>query len=85
MMDEMADINRQSDIRIVVEDLVLERRRQKLLAEASEIRKGRTLAFAHQNLSERIEMRDRAVLDSCVIFALYFEEDASSESSKSSK
>lgn len=40
MMDEMADINWQSDINMVVEDLVLERRRQKLLAEASEIRKG---------------------------------------------
>lgn len=40
MMDEMKDINWQSDIRQVVEDLVLERRRQKLLAEASEIRKG---------------------------------------------
>jgi hypothetical protein len=40
MMDEMKDINWQSDIRLVVEDLVRERRRQKLLAEANEIRKG---------------------------------------------
>jgi hypothetical protein len=40
MMDEMKDLNWQSDIRLVVEDLVRERRRQKLLAESSEIRKG---------------------------------------------
>lgn len=40
MMDEMKDINWQSDIRLMVEELVQERRRQKLLAEASEIRKG---------------------------------------------
>jgi hypothetical protein len=36
----MKDINWPSDIKLVVEDLVRERRRQKLLAEASEIRKG---------------------------------------------
>lgn len=40
MMDEMKDVNWQSDIRSVVEDLVKERKRQKLLAEAREIRKG---------------------------------------------
>ena len=40
MMDDMKDINWQSDIRQAVEDLVRERRRQKLLAEAREIRKG---------------------------------------------
>ena len=40
MMDEIRDINCQSDIRQAVEDLVREKRRQKLLAEASEIRKG---------------------------------------------
>ena len=40
MMDEMKDINWQSDIRIMIEELVQEKRRQKLLAEASEIRKG---------------------------------------------
>jgi hypothetical protein len=40
MMDEMRDINWKSDIRQAVEDLVREKRRQKLLAEASEIRKG---------------------------------------------
>ena len=39
-MDGMKDINWQSDIRLAVDDLVRERRRQKLLAEASEIRKG---------------------------------------------
>jgi homoserine kinase len=39
MMDEMKDINWQSDIRQAVEDLVMERRRQKILAEAREIRK----------------------------------------------
>ncbi|MFZ3148279.1 MAG: asparagine synthase-related protein [Methanothrix sp.] len=36
----MKDINWQSDIRLVVEDLIRERRRQKNLAESSEIRKG---------------------------------------------
>ncbi len=40
MMDEMKDVNWQSDIRHAVEDLVRERKRQKLLAEAREIRKG---------------------------------------------
>ena len=40
MMHQMKDINWQSDIRQAVEDLVRERRRQKLLAEAREIRKG---------------------------------------------
>ncbi len=40
MMDEMKDVNWQSDIRRAVEDLVRERKRQKLLAEAREIRKG---------------------------------------------
>jgi hypothetical protein len=40
MMDEMKEINWQSDIRLAVEDLVRERRRQKLLSEAGEIRKG---------------------------------------------
>ena len=39
MMDEMKDINWQSDIREVVEELVRERRRQKLLAESRELRK----------------------------------------------
>jgi hypothetical protein len=39
MMDEMKDVNWQSDIRLAVEELVRERRRQKLLSEASEIRK----------------------------------------------
>ncbi len=39
MMDEMRD-NCPSDIRQAVEGLVREKRRQKLLAEASEIRKG---------------------------------------------
>lgn len=39
MMDEMKDINWQSDIRQAIEDLVRERRRQKLLAQAREIRK----------------------------------------------
>ncbi len=40
MMDEMKDVNWQSDIKRAVEDLVRERKRQKLLAEAREIRKG---------------------------------------------
>jgi len=39
MMDDMKDINWQSDIKQAVVDLVRERRRQKLLAEAREIRK----------------------------------------------
>jgi homoserine kinase len=39
MMDDMKETNWQSDIRQAVEDLVRERRRQKLLAEAREIRK----------------------------------------------
>jgi hypothetical protein len=39
MMDDMKDINWQSDIKQTVVDLVRERRRQKLLAEAREIRK----------------------------------------------
>ena len=39
MMDEMKDVNWQSDIRQAVEELVRERRRQKLLSEADEIRK----------------------------------------------
>ena len=39
MMDEMRDINCQSDIRQAVEGLVREKRRQKLLAEAREISK----------------------------------------------
>ena len=40
MMDEMKDINWQSDIRQTVEELVRERKREKLLAEARELRKG---------------------------------------------
>jgi len=39
MMDEMKDINWQSDIRQAIEDLVRERRRQKLHSQAREIRK----------------------------------------------
>lgn len=39
MMDEMKDVNWQSDIRQAVEELVRERRRLKLLSEAGEIRK----------------------------------------------
>lgn len=39
MMDEMKDINWQSDIRQAVEELVRERRRDKLLSEARELRK----------------------------------------------
>lgn len=39
MMDEMKDVNWQSDIRQAVEDLVRERRREKLLSEAGAIRK----------------------------------------------
>ena len=38
MMDEMKDINWQSDIRQAVEDLVREKRRNKLLSEAAEMR-----------------------------------------------
>jgi len=38
MMDEMKDINWQSDIRQAVEDLVREKRRNKLLGEAAEMR-----------------------------------------------
>jgi hypothetical protein len=40
MMDEMKDINWQSDIRQAVEDLVREKRRHKLLGEAGELRAG---------------------------------------------
>lgn len=39
MMDEMKDINWQSDIRQAVEELVREKRRDKLLSEARELRK----------------------------------------------
>ena len=38
MMDEMKDINWQSDIRQAVEDLVREKRRNRLLCEAAEMR-----------------------------------------------
>jgi len=38
MMDEMKDINWQSDIRQAVEDLVREKRRNRLLSEAAEMR-----------------------------------------------
>jgi hypothetical protein len=38
-MDEMKDVNWQSDIRQVIEELVREKKRQTLLAEASELRK----------------------------------------------
>lgn len=38
MMDEMKDINWQSDIRQAVEELVREKRRQALLKEARELR-----------------------------------------------
>jgi activator of HSP90 ATPase len=38
MMDEMKDINWQSDIRQAVEELVREKRRQVLLKEARELR-----------------------------------------------
>lgn len=38
MMDEMKDINWQSDIRQAVEELVKEKRRQALLKEARELR-----------------------------------------------
>jgi hypothetical protein len=40
IMDEMKDVNWQSDIRQMVEDLVREKKRQTLLAEARELRKG---------------------------------------------
>ena len=39
MMDEMREINWQSEIRQAVEDLVRERRRERLLSEAGEVRK----------------------------------------------
>jgi hypothetical protein len=39
IMDEMKDVNWQSDIRQMVEDLVREKKRQTLLAEARELRK----------------------------------------------
>ena len=40
IMDEMKDVNWQWDIRQMVEDLVREKKRQTLLAEARELRKG---------------------------------------------
>ena len=40
IMDEMKDVNWQSDIRQMVEDLAREKKRQSLLAEARELRKG---------------------------------------------
>jgi hypothetical protein len=40
IMDEMKDVNWQSDIRQMVEDLVREKKRQTLLAEARDLRKG---------------------------------------------
>ena len=39
IMDEMKDVNWQSDIRQVIEELVREKKRQKLLADARELRK----------------------------------------------
>jgi hypothetical protein len=39
IMDEMKDVNWQSDIRQVIEELVKEKKRQMLLAEARELRK----------------------------------------------
>jgi hypothetical protein len=39
IMDEMKDVNWQSDIRQVIEELVREKKRQTLLAEARELRK----------------------------------------------
>ena len=39
IMDEMKDVNWQSDIRHVIEELVREKKRQTLLAEARELRK----------------------------------------------
>ncbi|MBN1323482.1 MAG: hypothetical protein JW986_05710 [Methanotrichaceae archaeon] len=39
MMDEMKDVNWQSDIRHSIEELVKEKRRQKLLADGRELRK----------------------------------------------
>jgi len=40
IMDEMKDVNWQSDIRQVIEEMVKEKKRQTLLAEARELRKG---------------------------------------------
>jgi hypothetical protein len=40
LCDEMKDVNWQSDIRQMVEDLVREKKRQTLLAESREFRKG---------------------------------------------
>lgn len=42
MMDEMKDINWQSDIRQAVEELVREKRRHNLLSEARELRRATT-------------------------------------------
>ena len=39
MMDEMKDVNWQSEIRQAVEDLVRKRRRERLLSDAGEVRK----------------------------------------------
>ena len=39
MMDEMKDVNWQSEIRQAIEDLVRERRRESLLSDAGEVRK----------------------------------------------
>ena len=38
-MDEMKDVNWQSEIRQAVEDLVRKRRRERLLSDAGEVRK----------------------------------------------
>jgi len=38
MMDEMKDINWQSDIRQMIEELVREKKRQRLLAESDRLR-----------------------------------------------
>jgi uncharacterized UPF0146 family protein len=40
IMDEMKDVNWQSDIRQAIEEMVKEKKRQTLLAEARELRKG---------------------------------------------
>jgi len=50
MMEEMKEINWQEEIRRVVEELVRNKRREKLLAEAKEIRKEMKISVSSAEL-----------------------------------
>ena len=50
MMEEMKEINRQEEIRRVVEELVRNKNRERLLAEAKEIRKEMKISVSSAEL-----------------------------------